>query len=171
MGKFRLGDRDRVHDVAVAASREILGFLDGGDRDGTERAGGGDFSDIERLQGLQMGPKPDAELGTPFPHRVRVVPKAVHVEQQGRRLKALEGLDRRLVDVGLHWAAHTRSSSGRRVSDTITGRALSEVKLSPARLCQNTGIPTPVAPGTSAEEPATNSVRAGLVPSFFRTAR
>ena len=35
----------------------------------------------------------------------------------------------------------------------------------PMRLCQNTGMPTWCAPGTSAAEPATNSVRSGVVPS------
>src|SRR4029077_1745577 len=45
-------------------------------------------------------------------------------------------------------------------SDTNFGRAEESSNGNPRRLCQNTGIPTLVAPGKSAGEPATNNARA-----------
>jgi hypothetical protein len=75
------------------------------------------------------------------------------------------------VNPALYSAAdQTRLSSGSRLSATNSGRAAS-TGCNPMRLCQNTGMPTPLAPGTSAAEPATKSVRAGAVSNDFSTAR
>ena len=67
-------------------------------------------------------------------------------------------------------ADQTSLSSGSRLAATKSGRSVSTGR-NPMRLCQNTGMPTPLAPGTSAAEPATKSVRAGPVSNDFSTAR
>jgi hypothetical protein len=58
----------------------------------------------------------------------------------------------------------TRLSSGSRLAATNSGRAAS-TGCDPMRLCQNTGMSTPLAPDTSAPEPAAKSVRAGRCPT------
>src|SRR5579859_4170043 len=113
-----------------------------------------------------MGTERYSQLRAPLLHEGHIPLQPRDVEEKSRRLQALKAAKISAALHDLDRGAHTIPKSGLRVSETAIGRALSAVKPRPARLCQNTGIPTLVAPGTSAADPATNRVRSGAVPSF-----